>query len=325
MFDVTAIGELLIDFTPSGNNESGFALYARNPGGAPANVLTANSRLGGNTAFIGKVGTDCFGQFLKETLVKCGINTDGLIMTDKVNTTLAFVNLDSNGDRSFSFYRKPGADIMLTPEEVDESILKNTHILHFGSVSLTDEPSRSATIFAVKTAKQNGSIISYDPNYRSPLWSNEQEAVRQMKAALPLADILKVSEEELTLLTGEKDLNSGAQVLQWMGASLVMVTLGAKGAFYKIGDISGVMPTYGVHTIDTNGAGDAFTGAIHFCLKGKTLSEIRSMGRDEIEQVIDFANAVGSLATTKHGSIPAMPGLQEAENCIKNIPRLKYN
>lgn len=323
MFDITAIGELLIDFTPAGCNENGIELYGRNPGGAPANVLAAGSRLGGKTAFIGKVGTDGFGQFLKHTLLENGINADGLVMTDKVHTTLAFVQLDERGDRSFSFYRKPGADIMLEPQEVSNQLLKDTHILHFGSVSLTDEPSRSAVLTAAKKAKEYGALISYDPNYRAPLWDNEQNALLQMKAALAYADIIKVSEEELLLLTGKADLKEGAQALQNVGVSLVLVTLGARGAFYMLGDMSGILPTYDVPTIDTNGAGDAFTGAVLFCLKDKTAAQIRNMNREELEHIVDFANATGSLATTRHGAIPAMPTLQEVLDCIRSTPKLK--
>lgn len=313
MFDVVAIGELLIDFTFYGNNDSGTALFARNPGGAPANALAANSRLGGKTAFIGKVGNDDFGRFLKQTLEDSQIDTSGLAMTDQVHTTLAFVQLDQHGDRSFSFYRKPGADIMLTADELNDDLLSNTHILHFGSVSMTEEPSRGATMAAVTRAKEKGAIISYDPNFRAPLWENTADAVRQMTVPIPLADLIKVSEEELYLLTGEKDLERGAGMLLHQGVSLVMVTLGPDGAFYKTGACSGLLPAYDVATVDTNGAGDAFTGGVHYCLRNKSLTDIRNLSRTEMDSIIRFGNAVGSLTTTRGGAIPALPTLQEVQ------------
>jgi fructokinase len=313
MFDVVAIGEVLIDFTPAGISESGDSLFAKKPGGAPANVLAANSLLGGKTAFIGKVGKDSFGYFLKKTLEDIQIDTSGLVMTTEVNTTLAFVHLDETGDRSFSFYRNPGADIMLKSEEVNMEIIKSTKIMHFGSVSVTDEPCRSATINAVKAAKSNGKIISYDPNFREPLWKSKDEAIKQMISVLPLVDIIKVSEEELEMLTEEKDLVRGSEILSRYGITLVMVTLGSKGAFYKVGKHKGIKQGHVVKTIDTNGAGDAFTGAVHYQVKDKSLDEIRTMSKDEIERMIDFANAVGALTTAKSGAITALPTMHEVE------------
>lgn len=323
MFDITAVGELLIDFTPAGSNAAGNALFAQNPGGAPANVLAAAGRLGSKTAFIGKVGNDGFGKFLKSTLDQNGISTDNLVMTDEVHTTLAFVQLDEKGDRSFAFYRKPGADIMLTADEVHPELLKNTKFLHFGSVSLTEEPSRSATLYAVKTAKEAGAIISYDPNYRAPLWSSETEAKQQMHAALPLADLVKLSEEEMVMLTGEHDLLAGARRIQELGVTLVLVTLGSKGAFYLLGDSFGTLPTYDVKTIDTNGAGDTFFGAVLYRLKGKSLQEIKELTVPELTEIISFANAAGSMTTMKSGAIPAMPTLEEVALCQKTVPLLQ--
>lgn len=322
MFDITAVGELLIDFTPAGSNEAGNALFARNPGGAPANVLAAAGRLGCRTAFIGKVGADGFGRFLKATLEQNQICTENLVFSSQVHTTLAFVQLDAHGDRSFAFYRNPGADILLKPEEVKPELLRNTGVLHFGSVSLTDEPSRSATLYAVKTAKEAGAVISYDPNYRAPLWKSEQEAKEQMGAALPLADLVKLSEEEMEMLTGEQDLLTGARRIQALGVTLVLVTLGPKGAFYLLGDAFGTLPTYDVKTVDTNGAGDTFFGAVLFRLKGKALQEIRALPVSELEEIVSFANAAGSMATVKSGAIPAMPTLEEVERCRQTVPLL---
>lgn len=322
MFDVVAIGELLIDFTPAGVNGTGAQLFARNPGGAPANVLAASSRLGAKTAFIGKVGNDGFGHFLKETLDEIDIDTRNLVMTDEVHTTLAFVQLDRFGDRSFSFYRKPGADMMLCEDELDLDLLRQTGILHFGSISLTDELCRCATLKAIQVAKDAGAVISYDPNYRAPLWNSQEEAVQQMKAGLDFADIVKLSEEELTLLTGETDLHAGARAIQQYGVSLVLITLGKKGAYYRLGEHSNTLSTYDVHTIDTNGAGDAFTGAVHFGLKGKSVEEIRSLPIAELEEILDYANAVGSLVTSKNGAIPAMPFQKDVSECRNNMAHL---
>lgn len=322
MFDVTAVGELLIDFTPGGNNADGDMLFARKPGGAPANVLAANSRLGGKTAFIGKVGNDALGQFLRKTLGDIQIDTSGLVVDPDIPTTLAFVQLDERGDRSFSFYRKPGADLMLRTSDIKEDLVTECHILHFGSVSLTDEPSRNATLFAVKTAKKAGCIISYDPNYRPLLWSDSEAAKQQMNTGLTLADIVKVSEEEMELLTGKTDLEEGSRQLAKYGASLILVSLGSKGAFYRKGEICGLLPTYDVKTMDTNGAGDSFLGAVHYRLRGKSLAEIQSLTEAEMKDIISFANAAGSLTTTRGGAIPAMPALAEIEACIKTVPLL---
>ena len=322
MYDVVAVGELLIDFTPAGTSDRGAALFARNPGGAPANVLAAVTRLGGRTAFIGKVGEDGFGRFLRDTLDGLGIDVSGLVMTGEVPTTLAFVQLDEHGDRSFSFYRKPGADIMLSPGEVMRELTGQARIMHFGSVSLTDEPSRSATLAAVRAAKEAGAVVSYDPNYRPLLWESPGEAKRWMREGLSLADIVKVSDEELTLLTGETDLERGSQKLLEAGASLALVSLGAKGAFFRLGELCGRQPTFDVRTVDTNGAGDSFFGAVLYRLCGKSLAEIRSLTREELEDVLSFGNAAGSMTTTRPGAIPALPTMEEVLACRAHTPLL---
>ena len=317
MFDVVALGESLIDFTPSGINDMGMQLFACNPGGAPANVLAMNARLGGKTAFIGKVGEDDFGRFLQSVMKDAGIDITGLCMAKDVNTTLAFVHLNSQGDRSFSFYRKPGADVMLRTDEVKAELVTGCRIFHFGSVSLTDDPCRSATLSAARAAKDAGAIISYDPNYRPFLWESEEKARAEILLALPMADILKVSEEEMVLLTDESDLGSGAAKLAHEGPSLVLVTLGPKGAFFFTRKASGLLPAYDVKTVDTTGAGDAFLGALHYCIAGKSLTQLQTMQKQEWESAIAFANAAGSLTTTRKGAIPAMPDLKAIENCMK--------
>lgn len=323
VFDVTAVGELLIDFTPAGSDSVGDQLFVRKPGGAPANVLAAVSRLGGRTAFIGKVGNDMFGSFLRQTLNGLNIDISGLAADPIIPTTLAFVQLDEKGDRSFRFYRNPGADIMLQTSEIPQEILEDSRILHFGSVSLTSEPSRSATLFAVKAAKESGRVISFDPNYRPPLWQSSQEAKAQMTAGLALADIVKVSEEEMQLLTGKTDLQEGSLELERCGASLVLISLGAKGAYFRRGNVAGWVPTYDVKTIDTNGAGDAFLGAVLFRLKGRKLRDIRGLSEEKLTELLSFANAAGALATSRSGAIPAMPTLEEIEVCRKNVPILR--
>ncbi|WP_457943510.1 carbohydrate kinase family protein [Caproiciproducens sp. LBM24188] len=316
MFDVVALGESLIDFTPCGKNDMGMQLFACNPGGAPANVLAMVSKLGGKTAFIGKVGKDDFGVFLKNTMENTGIDVSGLAMTEDVHTTLAFVQLNEHGERSFSFYRKPGADITLTVEEVDESLLRNCKIFHFGSVSLTDEPCRSATLQAVEKAKSAGAIISYDPNYRPLLWDSPEHAKSEIRSALSEADLVKVSEEEMTLITGETDYLAGAKKLAQYGATLIMITLGPKGAFYFTHRANGKLPTYPVKTVDTTGAGDTFWGALLHCVCKKSLEELRLLSDREWQHITAFGNAAGSLTTTRKGAIPAMPSLEQIQDCM---------
>ena len=322
MFDVVAIGESLIDFTPSGENELGMQLFARNPGGAPANVLAMNAKLGGKTAFIGKVGKDDFGAFLKKTMSDAGIDVSGLAETAEVPTTLAFVQLNEKGDRSFTFYRKPGADVCLTQEEVSDTLLHNCRIFHFGSVSLTDEPCKTATLYAAQKAKQAGAVISYDPNYRPLLWNSEQRAKQEIINALPLADIVKVSQEEMTLLTGETELSKGAKALARHGAAVVLITLGPQGAFYHTPTGSGLLPTYDVMTVDTTGAGDAFLGALLYRIADRTLPQLKEMERDEWEAILAFANAAGSMTTTAKGAIPAMPTLEQITRCMHEVKTL---
>jgi fructokinase len=322
MFDVTALGELLIDFTPSGVSENGNPLFERNPGGAPANVLASLSRLGARTAFIGKVGNDQFGRFLRDCLNLNKIDVSGLKMSETVKTTLAFVHLTDTGDRSFSFYRDPGADLTLEPSEILADMIRHSGIFHFGSLSLTDEPARSATLTALEIARDNGVIISYDPNLRPPLWKSPAEAEREIRRGLEYADILKISDEELVFITGESDLEKGSRILSDMGIGLIFVTLGLRGTFFRHGGDTGKLDTYGVRVIDTTGAGDAFLGGILYGLRGKKRADLAGLDKAEIERMTDFANAVGALTTTKKGAIPAVPSLEEVQSCMKDIPKL---
>lgn len=322
MFDVAALGELLIDFTPAGVSPAGNVLFERNPGGAPANVLAAIARLGGTSAFLGKVGDDQFGHFLKDVLEKNSINAQGCRFSDSVNTTLAFVHLDEKGDRSFSFYRKPGADTTLAPEEVDLAVIDQCRIFHFGSLSMTDEPARSATLKAVEYARSKGKLISYDPNWRPPLWESDNAAKAGMTAGLQYADILKISEVELEFLTGESDLDKGSQLLYDKGIRLVLITLGPKGCYYRCAAGTGRLDTYDTHVVDTTGAGDAFLGALLYHAS-RLETALEATPATEIQRMIDFANAVGALCASKKGAIPAMPSLGEVKQCMETVPKLK--
>lgn len=312
MLDLAAIGELLIDFTPSGVSEQGNPLFECNPGGAPANVLAALTRLGGTGAFIGKVGSDTFGNFLYDILKQNGIDHRGLRFDPKVHTTLAFVHLSKTGDRSFSFYRDPGADRMLSYDEVDQDIIGQARAFHFGSVSMTHEPSRSATLGAARLARELGKTISYDPNLRPALWSSLEKAKEVILKGMEYADILKISEDELTFLTGETELEKGAERLADMyKGKILLITLGPKGCFFGMDGRFDRLPTYDrVKTIDTTGAGDAFLGGFLFKIR-PYFGHLQDLTFEELHDAVNFANAVGSLATTRKGAIPAMPRLEE--------------
>ena len=309
MIDITAVGEILIDLTQSGVNELGIPVFAANPGGAPANLAVAAAKLGASTAFIGKVGTDSFGTFLRSTLEENRVDVSGMVADPRNRTTLAVVALDKFGERTFSFYRDPSADVNLRAEEISEEQLKNTRFLHFGSVSLTTDPARGATLYAAKTAKGHGAIISYDPNYRASLWNSQAEAVEAMLEPLPMVDVLKVSDEELPLLTGTEDLEAGSKILADKGISLVLVTLGANGAYYRFKGCTGHVPGIRVKVGDTNGAGDTFFGAaLSQLAKFEKLEDVTVAG---LEKIIAVANKAAALTTSRHGAIPAMPSAEE--------------
>lgn len=310
MKDIVAVGEVLIDLTQKGVDENGVAQYAANPGGAPANLAVAAARLGAKTAFVGKVGRDAFGNSLRAVLEANGVDTQGLLEDAKEHTTLAVVSVDETGERSFSFYRNPSADVNLRAEELPGSLLKDTRILHFGSVSLTAEPARSATLYAARAARENGCLVSYDPNYRSSLWNSEEEAIREMKNALPLCDILKISDEELPLLTGTTDPAEGSAMLSQLGIRLIFITLGADGAFFRLGEQTGSVPGIRVKVGDTNGAGDTFFGA---ALSKLVKEDLNSLTLPRLTEIAAFANKAASITTSRHGAIPAMPRLEEVE------------
>ena len=261
------------------------------------------------------MGADEFGRLLREVLASRGISTHGLVLEEGAQTTLAFVHLHEDGDRSFSFYRSPGADTLLRPEEVDRAQL-TASIFHFGSLSLTHEPARSATLAALHWAKERGALISYDPNLRPPLWSSLAEAKRQILAVMDQADIVKISREELEFLTGSDSLAQGsAQLVREYGTSLLLVTLGKDGCFFRLGDLTGLVPGFPVQAVDATGAGDGFLGGmLHEILRrGKALEE---WSLAELEASVRFANAIGALVVTRKGGIPAMPSLAEVQSFL---------
>lgn len=315
-FDVVALGEILIDFTFQGYNDDGQRLFAQNAGGAPANVLVAIQRLGGKTAFLGKIGNDMHGNYLKTILEKENINTNGLITDDKYFTTLAFVSLSEKGERSFSFARKPGADTQITQKEIDTNLIQQSKIFHIGSLSLTDEPARSATNYAVNFAKENKCVISYDPNYRANLWENEEIAKTQMRSLVPLVDVMKISDEETELLTGFSDVEQAAKSLLEQGVKIVVVTLGADGAYVLNKDKGQFIPAFSGKVVDTTGAGDSFWGGfLYKIVTGK--KNIEEYSAKELAEFVKFGNAVASLCVGKKGAIPAMPNFDDVQKKLE--------
>lgn len=310
MTDITAIGELLVDLTQTGINSSGIPQFSANPGGAPANVAAAASRLGVKTSFIGKVGNDGFGAYLRRVLEENRVDCKGLRPSSHP-TTMAIVTIDDRGERSFQFIR--GADIELWPEEVNERDVLATRILHFGSVSLTPGMSRSATIFAARTAHRGGKLVSYDPNYRAALWRSERDAKEWMTIPLPLVDIIKLSQEELPLLTETTDLEEGSRILEEKGISLILITLGEAGAFCRWKGETFCVPGVSVQVADTNGAGDSFLGAVLSRLCKRSEKPLDGLERPELEEIVKFANRVAALTCSRSGAIPAMPSLEELE------------
>ncbi len=310
---ITTIGEILVDMTQTGS-ENGIPRFAANPGGAPANVAVAASKLGCETGFIGCVGDDRFGRFLRETLVQNGVSVQGLQVTDKANTTLAIVTVDPSGERSFDFYRKPGADTQIDAAQAIRD-LGDTGILHFGSVSLTDPACRDAVVTVVQAAKQAGTLITYDPNYRAALWEHEDAAVLQMRAVLPLCDIVKISDEETMLLCGIHDPEAALDKLMTIGVRLAVVTLGAHGAMWRCGEMRGTVPGFSVKVADTNGAGDTFFGS--FLSRIAVHGGLERLTQDDLNRFVRFANKAASITTSRPGAIPAMPTLQEVEEGLQ--------
>lgn len=310
MTEITTIGEVLIDLTQTGVNGQNVPVFAANPGGAPANVAVAAARLGASAAFIGKVGRDGFGAYLTGVLTENGVDASG-VRADETPTTMAVVTVAPGGERSFRFVR--GADALLTEGEVDTALVEGAKVLHFGSVSLTAEPARSATLFAARHAREHGVLVSYDPNYREALWPDREEAVARMCAPLPLADVLKLSDEELPLLTGTDDPAEGTRRLADRGVSLVLLTLGGEGAFWRWQGKTGLVPGVATTVADTNGAGDTFLGAVLSRLVRRGEKPLEGLTVRELEDILAFANRAASKTCSRSGAIPAMPTLAELE------------
>lgn len=310
-YDVIALGELLIDFTMNGESEQGNHLFEACPGGAPCNVLAMLNKLGKKTAFIGKVGNDQFGTLLRKTLNEVGIDTSNLFTDDEVNTTLAFVHTLADGDREFSFYRNPGADMMLKEDEIDEDFLSQATIFHFGTLSMTQDEVRAATKKAVKSAKQSGALISFDPNLREPLWSSLELAKEQMEYGFSQCDILKISDNEIQFVSGKENYDEGIKYLQdKYQIPLILLTMGKEGsrAYYKGMRVE--RSGFSVKTIETTGAGDTFGGsALNYILE----HDFYNLTEEDLGELLSFANAAAAIVTTKKGAILAMPEREEVE------------
>lgn len=319
MYDVVALGELLIDFA-SLNSDSEYPVFEAHPGGAPANYLAALSSFGAGCAMIAKVGEDAFGTMLIDTLNDIGIDTTGIIKADDVFTTLAFVTFTKERDRIFSFARKPGADTMLKESEVNVSLLENTKVFHFGTLSLTDEPSRSATFKTIEIARKNGALISFDPNYRAMLWKSEDDAVEMIKKGLKAADIVKISEEEAELVFGAlSEEEKVMRIHDEYGVRLLYITKGKEGCFYSNKRYSGSMGIYDAGaTLDTTGAGDIFGGSAAFAFL-KCGKEIEDLVKDDLESIVRFATVSSGISTTRAGGISSVPTLPEVMDALKHF------
>ena len=314
-YDVVALGELLIDFTENGTSGQGNPIYEANPGGAPCNVLSMLTKLGRKTAFIGKVGRDIFGNRLKATLEEVGIDTSNLVMDEDIRTTLAFVETFPDGDRDFSFYRNPGADMMLKEEEVDTELLKETNLFHFGTLSMTHDEVRNATKKAIDVAKAAGAVVSFDPNLREPLWKSLEDAGEQVAYGLSKCDVLKISDNEIKWFTGEEDYDAGIRKLrEKYDIPLIMLSMGKDGsrAYYKDLRVEAA-PFLQEKTIETTGAGDTF-GAC--CLHHVLQYGLDGFDEEKLREMLTFANAAASIITTRKGALRVMPGEAEVRRFL---------
>ena len=316
-FDVTALGELLIDFTESGVSVQGNLEFEANPGGAPCNVLSMLSRLGKKTAFIGKVGDDIFGRMLAATVSDCGINTEGLIFDKTARTTLAFVHTLDEGEREFSFYRDPGADMMLSKEDVKEELILSSKIFHFGTLSSTHTNCREATRYAINIAKENGVTVSFDPNLRESLWNSLDDAKNEIEYGLSKCDVLKISDNELEFVTGCADLDAAANILRerFPNIKLLLLTLGKDGSRAYFKNIRVDAPAFtDLKAIEKTGAGDTFMGcALSFLLE----NSVDDLTEDKLLSLLTFANAGASIITTRKGALKVMPSKAEILGLIK--------
>lgn len=316
-FDVVTLGELLIDFTDNGKSEQGNTIFEANPGGAPGNVLAMLNKCGHSTAFIGKVGKDIFGARLKAVLEEVGIDTSNLVVDEDARTTLAFVQTFEDGDRDFSFYRNPGADMLLTADEVNEELVKNTRIFHFGTLSMTHEGIREATKKAIRLAKEGGALISFDPNLRPPLWKTLDDAREQVAYGLGQCDILKISDNEIQWFTGEEDYDRGIEKLRSeYDIPLILLSMGKDGsrAYYRNYRVEAA-PFLQKNTIETTGAGDTFGGCcLHYVLE----HSLDHLNEEQLKEMLTFANAAASIITTRKGALRVMPEVEEVKAFIQS-------
>lgn len=318
IYDVTALGEILVDFTPNGVSEQGSPVFQANPGGAPCNVLAMLAKLGWRTAFIGKVGDDLFGHMLRTRIRTAGIDDAGLVESGEARTTLAFVSIDvETGDRDFSFYRNPGADMMLQWDEIPKDLLRRTRVFHFGTISMTHGDIRRVTREAVACARGAGAMISFDPNLRPPLWQSLDTAREQMRYGCSLCDVLKIEIGELRFLTGKTELDKAVAALrsEFPNIGLALVTAGAEGSFAFCGPWRAWQPTFlRVKTIDTTGAGDSFLGT---CLSFLLSHPDTTLSEEDMNEMLVAANAAASLVTTRKGALASMPALDEIRALIE--------
>ncbi len=319
-YDVIALGELLVDFTMNGTSRQGNPLFEANPGGAPCNVLSMLQRLGKRTAFIGKVGDDSFGRMLREAVSQQGIDISNLIMDKEAPTTLAFVHTALDGERSFSFYRDPGADMMLRKEEINRSVLKDTKIFHFGSLSMTDEKIEGATRMALRAAKDGGALISFDPNFRPLLWKSLEKAKEKIAYGISQCHILKISDDEIEFFAGTVDIDGGVERIQKeFNTPFICATMGRKGSrVYYHGERVECEPFLCENTIETTGAGDTFMA----CILNMILEhDLDTMDRQRMYEMLEFANAAASIITTKNGALKVMPDRAEVWALIEERKR----
>ena len=314
-YDVVALGELLIDFTENGRSNQGNPLFEANPGGAPCNVLAMLTKLGHKTAFIGKVGNDFFGEQLRSAITEVGIDSSGLCIDEEIHTTLAMVHTYPDGDRDFSFYRNPGADMMLSENEIPEAIIKNAGIFHFGTLSMTHEGVRNATKKAIHIAEEAGKLLSFDPNLRPPLWKSMDEAKEQVLYGLGHCQILKISDNEIQWLTGEEDYTDGVKwIRERYQIPLILVSMGKAGsrAYYHESVVE-VKPFLQKNTIETTGAGDTFCGCVlhYICEHG-----IEGLTEENLMEMLTFANAAASIITTRKGALRVMPEKEEIRELL---------
>lgn len=315
MSDAICLGELLIDFVPTvtGTDLASAPAFQKAAGGAPGNVAVGLQQLGIDTAFVGKVGDDPFGHFLIKSLFDKGVDTSSVLLSADARTGLAFVSLKADGDRDFLFYRHPSADMLLCADEVNEEAIKSTKLVHFGSITLINDPARSATLHAVEIAKEAGCLISYDPNLRLPLWPSEAAATEGLLLGLSKANIVKISEDEVEFLTGIKDLDEARKALWHEDLQLMVVTRGSSGCYYFTAEHQGEVESFKVKAVDTTGAGDGFMAGL---LQG-LLKNPDTVNKPELlKKLCQFANAVGAITTTERGGIPALPDLETVAHFI---------